>query len=324
MMKRARINAVRWRRMKKQSIRGFLVVILLSMAIIGNIGGCNDGGGGGPKPTPTPTPAPTPTPVPTPTPAPTPTPPPGATLSLTLEPNLNHEGDIKAESITNADLLDTDGMVVATGTISMDGTTAMFDLSGVMMGDFFIEVNGLGDDLVPTRIDDPSVNLDQFVGEDLRQSLIGSLEDPTYRILTFSKGQGEHPVVKYSDGTPVSPEEFNYDLITLKTNPQGLEINVLGTAEPVNSFIPSLTFHPFPASFPNLSTWILGSVTELDEQLNHGETEELDDTPCMGCHDGLAGPPPASHADITTTDGWCFNCHFGPGGDEEGYVDPAQ
>jgi hypothetical protein len=211
-------------------------------------------------------------------------------------------------------------MVVATGTISMDGTTAVFDLSGVTMGDFFIEVNDLGDDLVPTRIDDPTVNVNQFVGEALRATVIGSLEDPTYRILTFSKGQDEHPVVKYSDGTDVSPEEFAYVLISVKTNPQSLEINVLGTADPVSSFTPLNTNHPFPfAIMPPLSTWILGSAT----QDNHGDTEGEDPAQCMICHDTLTSKED-DPADITIDSGWCYNCHYGPGGDEEGFVDKTQ
>ena len=199
----------------------------------------------------------------------------------------------------------------------MDGTTAVFDLSGVTMGDFFIEVNDLDQDLVPTRIDDPTVNVTQFVGEALRQTVIGSLGDPTYRILTFSEGQGEHPVVKYSDGMDVSPEEFAYVLISLKTNPQSLEINVLGTADPVSSFTPNATDHPFPSA--PLSTWILGG----EMQDNHGEAKEDNPAQCTGCHGDLNSYQ-ADYGNIIVDNGWCYKCHNGPDGDEEGFVDPTQ
>ncbi|MHB8890281.1 MAG: hypothetical protein ACYC46_15830 [Acidobacteriaceae bacterium] len=179
--------------------------------------------------------------------------PPGVgTLTLALDNSLDDGGSIKAPSITTAKLLSPAGVVVATATLA--GGNANFSLDNVSQGDYLIKVNGLDNDLVPTRIANTTDNVSQFVGQKLRASVIGTVADPTYRIKTYSQGQGEHVVVKYSDNTAVSPPRYAYAIIALKTTPLKIEIRMLDNAALLTSFSPTSTQHPF-------ATWILGSTT---------------------------------------------------------------
>ncbi|MCZ7382206.1 MAG: hypothetical protein O8C64_11640, partial [Candidatus Methanoperedens sp.] len=186
-------------------------------------------------------------------------------LTLSLQPSLDREGDIKATSITTAELLGPDGTVMKTATVA--GGTAQFNLSGVAAGDYFIRVNNLADDIVPTRIDDPTKTINQFVGQKLRVTVIGSLSDPTYRVQTFSKGQGEHPVVVYSDGSNEVPETYAYAILSLKTSPAKLEINALGTASQLNNYTPTTATHPSTSTVvnPTFLTWMLGEKNHASD-----------------------------------------------------------
>ncbi|VVB96869.1 Uncharacterised protein [uncultured archaeon] len=234
-------------------------------------------------------------------------------LTLSLQPSLDGDGDIKATSITMAELLGTDGKVMITGTVA--GSTAQFDLSGITAGDYFIRVNGLSDDLVPTRIDDPTKAISQFVGQKLRATVIGNLSDPTYRVLTFSKGQKEDQVVVYSDGTNVIPETYAYAILSLKTSPQKLDIRALGTASQLNSYTPTTPTHPSTptAVNPPFAEWIMGTK-------NHASDYNATDKKCITCHFNL-DTKAATFAQITISNGWCYRCHYGKGGVDEGFID---
>lgn len=229
-------------------------------------------------------------------------------LTLSLEPSLDGGGDIKATTITSAELLSFTSAVIKTATITGGG--AQFNLSGLAIGDYFIRVNGLSDDLIPTRIDDPTRAISQFVGQKLRMNVIGNLSDLTYRIKTFSMGQSEHTVVKYSNGTTAPPERYAYALVSLKTRLQIIEIRVLGTGMLLTSFTPGTGPHTF-------ATWILGGE-------NHGKPANYpNDAACSSCHGNL-DTQLATYASITPSSGWCFSCHYGKGGDPNGMVDPTQ
>jgi len=234
---------------------------------------------------------------------------------LSLEPSLDGGGDVKAPSITKAELLNTRGAVVKTATLNAGN--AQFDLSNLKAGDYFIRVNGLASDLVPTRIDDPTKSISQLVGKKLRVTVIGGVADPTYRLKTYSKGQQEHPVVKYSNLSNATPERYVYAVVALKTTPQKIEIRVLGTAALLTSYSPSSPTHPGPGSLA-FASYILGPK-------NHGKDENYGgtDTKCNTCHGNL-DTRPAQYKSIATNNGWCFKCHAGKGGDPKGFVDPTQ
>ena len=234
-------------------------------------------------------------------------------LTLSLQPSLDGEGDIKATSITKAELLGTDGTVMMNGTVA--GGTAQFNLSGIAAGDYFIRVNDLADDLVPTRIDNPANITSQFVGQKLRVTLIGNLTDATYQVLTFSKGQGEYPVVVYSDGTNETPETYAYVILSLKTSPQKLEIRALGTASQLNSYTPASATHPSTSTStnPTFSMWMLGDNS-------HAYDYNGTDSKCNTCHINL-DTKPATFSLITTNNGWCYRCHYGKVGVDAGFID---
>jgi hypothetical protein len=234
-------------------------------------------------------------------------------LTLNLQPSLDGDGNIKATSITKAELLGTDGTVMTNGTVA--GGTAQFNLSGTAAGDYFIRVNDLSDDLVPTRIDDPTMAINQFVGQKLRVTLIGNLTGATYQVLTFSKGQGEHPVVVYSDGTNETPETYAYVILSLKTSPQKLEIRALGTASQLNSYTPASATHPSTSTStnPTFSMWMLGDN-------NHANDYNGTDSKCNTCHINL-DTKPAKFSLITTNNGWCYRCHYGKVGVDAGFID---
>lgn len=237
-------------------------------------------------------------------------------LTLSLQPALDSDGDIKATTITSAELLSISGAVVKTATIT--GGTAQFDLSGVTAGDYFIRVNGMADDLVPARIDDPTKAISQFVGQKLRVTVIGDVDNPTYRIDTYSRGQGEHSVVGYSDGAVPVPERYAYVLLSLKTSPQELEIRVLGTAALLTSFSPGSATHPSTAitKYPSSSTWMVMTAGST----HHSEDYNGTDSECNICHVNM-DTKPARFQDVTTGNGWCYRCHYGKGGVDNGFID---
>jgi hypothetical protein len=227
---------------------------------------------------------------------------------------LDQDGDdVKVTSITAADMLSGAGTIVRTATVSR--SSAVFVLTGLSSGDYFIEINGDGDDLVPTRIDDPSSSVTQTVGQKLRASYVGPNGAPVYRIHSYSAGQNESGVVKYSDGTTI-PGEHPYVIYTFATS--RLEIRLLGSALPLTSLpLPRCVGH---ASVP-ADGWLLNTTNED----HHGDFFNADGgaAACQSCHWYWTGKK-YTYGVVTPTDGWCFKCHYGSAGSSAGFVDPTQ
>ncbi|MBM3498511.1 MAG: hypothetical protein FJX74_07545 [Armatimonadetes bacterium] len=222
-------------------------------------------------------------------------------LTLALDASLDTSpGTVKATALTQAQLLNTAKAVVATATISAG--TARFPLTGLTAGHYFIKVNGLSNNLVPTKIDNPTASRKQWVGRRLRSSVIGSLTSPTYRIEMFPGNQGFPRVVKYSDGTTATPQGWAY--VIMRPGSQTLETRYLGTAVLLTSHA-----HSGPHSF---SSWMLGPS-------NHGKSS----LNCASCH-GSSSLHPASYGSIKEDVGWCYKCHYGPTGPTKGMVKPTQ
>ncbi|MBZ0177325.1 MAG: PQQ-dependent sugar dehydrogenase, partial [Candidatus Methanoperedens sp.] len=225
-------------------------------------------------------------------------------ITLTLNSTMDG-GNATVTSITGAVLLDRAGAIIETAVLP-DNMTAQFDLNGITPGDYFIEVNGLADDRVPTRIDSNESDINQSVGMRLINSVIGNETTPAiYRIKARSGGR--HPVVNYNTGA----NETKYPFVIVSALTSKIEVRAVNTSEELSNFSTTGITHPF-------QTWILGSN-------NHGIVYNGTDT-CSGCHGNLAFKQP-NYANIiplnTSSGGWCFKCHNGPGGDASGFVDPA-
>jgi hypothetical protein len=220
------------------------------------------------------------------------------TLNLKLSTTLdNVPGTTKVTAITSAELLDKTGAVVSTATIASG--TAKANLTGLATGDYFIRVNGLATDLVPTRIVTAGVSYNQFVGQRLRQSVIGALASPSFRIVTFSKGQGWKAVVAYTTGAVLTPARYAYSIQSL-TTPKKIETRVLGRGALLSTRTNSGP-HPW-------ATWMIGPS-------NHGTNTSS----CSGCHGNLASKP-AAYGSISESNGWCYMCHYGKAGAVAGMV----
>jgi hypothetical protein len=184
-------------------------------------------------------------------------------------------------------------------------------------------VNNLSGDFIPARIDDPTKDIRQFVGPKLRVSVIGNLSDPTYRIETFTTGQGEHPTVSYSDGN-YSPEVLSpydgdvYTVLSLKTNPSFQVITLgaprLGREQKILDYTPTAPTHPSTSTSinPSFSKWMFGEGS-------HGVDYGGNDSKCSTCHSNL-DTKSSKFSEITVNNGFCFRCHYGKGGSEEGFV----
>jgi hypothetical protein len=235
-------------------------------------------------------------------------------LTVTLDPTLDQPGDdVKASSITGATLLDETGTVKAVATVSSG--SAVFVLEGLKPGDYFIEINGDADDVVPTRIDDPASSTMQTVGQKLRASYVGPAGNPAYRVNTYSAGQNESPVVTYSDGTTIAGEQ-PYLIYSFATSQ--LEIRLLGTAAPLTSLpLPRCVGHAYDPA----DGWLLNTTNED----HHGDFFNADGgaAECQTCH-WYGSMKKYSYSAITPTDGWCYECHNGTGGSAAGFVDPTK
>ncbi len=254
------------------------------------------------------------------------------TLTVSLQHSLDGKGDIiRATSITKADIVSPfispeEGSTYKTATI-INGI-AQFNLSANDTGDRFIRINDLNDDLIPTRIDDPTKDINQFVGENLRVSVIGNLSDPTYQIKTFTKTHGVWPRVWCSDGTSVEGEGTAvYIIQSLKTKPQKLEIKylVLVSSKPtvrnITDYLPYAPTHPSTMTSISLpfSKWVFG---EGSHGVDYGENENK----CNTCHGNLDTKPanldtkPDNFTDIPVNNGFCFRCHYSKSGTDAGFV----
>ncbi len=227
------------------------------------------------------------------------------TLTVTLEPSLDGKGDIiRAISITKAELLEVHAIITkpaAMGTVTSDNS-AQFDLSSIKPGDYFIRLNNRSDDIFPTRIDDPTKEISQFAGQTLRVSVIGNLSDPVYIFKTYFNGLGP---VNCSDGWKESSD--SYIKLSLKTNPQELEVNEFGiydnqiAAGKVLDYTPTAPNHPNTSTSTNppFSKWVF----------SHGADYGGNDSKCSDCHGNLDAKP-ASFSEITVNNSFCYRCHY--------------
>jgi protocatechuate 3,4-dioxygenase beta subunit len=246
-------------------------------------------------------------------------------LTLTLNTTMDGTSPPLVSNITSAELLDTSGNNVETATLP-DNMTAQFNLSGIMPGDYFIEVNGLIGDHLPTRIDSNVSDINQSVGLRLRNSVIGNISNPMYRIKVYPSGNppvvnSSHPVVNYATGA----NESIYNFVIVPGNTSRIEVRVLNTSEELSNFTPSSNTHPAGANFSSepFQIWILGDIKNSTGAFigNHGHLYNNTDSNCNTCHGNLSIKAP-SFSDITSSNGWCFRCHYGKTGPGNGFVDP--
>ncbi len=237
-------------------------------------------------------------------------------LTLQLDATLDGDGVVKATSLATVDLLTPAGAVAKSGTLA--GGSVVVELTGVASGDYFLKVNGDADDLVPTRIDDPTRDLVQSFGTKLRTSVIGSASAPSYRIQTFPKGQGGPAVQGWSTGTDVSPVAYGYALMSFKTVPRFLETRVLGTGQLLVRKDDNQVIHFHGQGSGLFPDWLIG-VNNHGKPLNYAS-----DGTCLGCHGASLDTKPATYADTVPTSGWCYKCHLGKGGPASGLVDPTR
>lgn len=238
----------------------------------------------------------------------------GPTLTLALDGTLDgDDGDVKAATITSADLLDPTGAKLKGATITSG--QAVFSLAGLLAGDYFIKVNGDADDLVPTRLDVPTTqSTTQTVGQKLRASLIGPAGSPVYRINTYPAGQGIGSVVRFSDGTAIASEQ-PYVILTMSSGK--VEFKVLGTSAPLCS---QTTMAVHPSNSAPFDSWILNTPG----QPHHGDAFNADPQSCQACHMNMDMKPMMFAAISVTGGGSCFHCHYGSTGTDSGFIDPAK
>ena len=242
-------------------------------------------------------------------------PPAAVQLVVQLDSSLDRNGAILADSISSAIMTDTAGAVVATAQISSGNAT--IDLNGIGGGNYFITINGLSEDRIPTRLAasaDSFPNMTQLVGKGLDESLIISGSDTLFRLRTFLKSHGAHPVRAYSNGADISPHEYAYAIESFLAGATSLEIRVDSTA----ALLLSETGQrrgPHPPG-----TWMLG-------ENNHGTgpAGDLDSTAaqCQNCHANF-DTKPMQWSMITPMRGYCYKCHYGSGGPMAGIIDPAR
>lgn len=244
-------------------------------------------------------------------------PPTGPKLTISLDSTLDDTtGTTLANSITSATLADSTGTLIKTALIS-DGK-ANFYIEDLYPDDYFITINGLNQERVPTRIiaiQDTIYDMTQVVGKKLCSSLILSGSDTIFMIKTFFHGQGGRPVRQYSNGVDLSPEEYAYIIQSMGEWTGNFEVRVDSTAE-------LLMREPNPRHSPHqFRSWIAGEANHGKVLLNN---PDLITSQCqgMGCHNNYDTKPPQWH-DISPMIGYCYKCHYGSTGISAGMVDPA-
>ena len=245
---------------------------------------------------------------------------PSASLTVILNDTMDGTSTPLVDNFAGAVLLDTLDNIVSTATIP-DNMTAQFSIGNIAPGDYFVEVNGLTGDHLPTRIDSNSSDITQFVGKRLRNSVIGSISNPTYRIKVYPSGNppvvnSSHPVVNYTTDL----NESIYNFVIVSGNESKIEIRTLDTSEELNNFSTNDTDHN-GLSVP-FQTWILGDTRDSTGNFvgNHGHLYNASADVCIGCHTNL-GTKPDNFSDVSSTNGWCFRCHNGPEGPSNGFFD---
>lgn len=204
---------------------------------------------------------------------------------------------------------------------TINNGTARFNLSDGDAGGRYIMINNLYSDLIPTRIDDPTKDIHQFVGQKLRVSVIGNLSDPSYRIETFTVRQGyDYPTVSYYDPTNQGVLGIFggdvYIILSLETKTQRFEVVTLGSSRlgrgiRIIDYTPTAPTHPSTSTSnnPSFSKWVF----------SHGVDYGGNDSKCSNCHGNL-DTKPSKFSEITVNNGFCFRCHYGKGGSEKGFV----
>jgi len=225
-------------------------------------------------------------------------------LQLSTALDDGRQGVVRISTIRRGVLVDTTGAVVSTARVT--NGIARFPLTGLAPGYYFIRLNGRGiTDPVPTLIENPSVDMRQYVGKRLRQTVIGTLNAPKYRIRTWSVGQGYPQVVKYTDGLTATPAGNAF--LIMEPAAGWLEFRYLDTAELINSYR--------HGSYHDFATFIIGPLSHKTSAFN-----------CVGCHGPrpLTDKPPL-YSQTKRRYGWCYKCHYGPSGPgSAGIVHPAQ
>ena len=241
----------------------------------------------------------------------------GPKLTISLDSTLDDSsGTILATSITGATMTDSAGTLIKTAQIS--DSKANFYIEDLYPDDYFITINGLTQERVPTRIiaiQDTIYDMTQVVGKKLCTSLILSGNDTIFMIKTFFRGQEGHPVRQYSDGVNLLPEEYAYIIQSMGAGMGNFEVRVDSTAG-------LLMREPNPRHSPHqFGSWIAGEANHGKALLNN---PDLITSQCqgMGCHNNYDTKPLQWH-DISPMIGYCFKCHYGSAGISAGMVDPA-
>jgi hypothetical protein len=249
----------------------------------------------------------------------------GLAVAGTLTVSLEHS------TITKAELISSLNFPAENKTAAIINGKAQFNLNANDTGDRFIIINDLINDPIPTRIGDPTKDINQFVGENLQVSVIGNLSDPAYQIKML-------PGVNTfwcSDGSSVTSAgrgpgfPYPYIIQSLKTEPQKLEIKMLlfgdlslGSLPSINNiteYAPSESTHPSTStSFnPPFSEWVF----------SHGVDYGGDDSKCNSCHGNLNTIPANlnmrkrdNFIEIPVDKGFCYRCHYGKSGTGAGLV----
>lgn len=236
-------------------------------------------------------------------------------LTLALDSTINFSGDsVLATTISSADLYDSHNALVSQGQASAAGWQLTY--RGIPTGDYFISINGIpisgpGSYPVVVRIDNSSAGITESVAQTLRNGAIRA-GATVYQWRTYSQGNAEPPIVKFSDTTAVTPPAWPYIVVALGSSPAKLEVRALGTAALVNSYIASQTA---PSSHA-FGTWLLGDN-------NHcSATNFPADSACSGCHQYMRNKP-ATYSGVIWPSGWCFRCHNGVV-NHNTFVDPSK
>jgi hypothetical protein len=259
----------------------------------------------------------------------------GPQLVLTL--NASSSGSM-VSNFTSAVLLDKTGAIVeSASSISADGLTTTFNLTGIMPDFYFIEVNGLSGDRVPTFIDNNATNISQLVTKGLTTTTVGDATNPAkYRIKARSGGR--HPIVNYFTGE--NETGLPFVIVYNDTSPGKIEVREVNTSRLLTSFTPSSlsdTIHASLEAGVTFQSWQLNlgaSLPGFTGLLNHGQIYNNTDSLCNGCHGTNMNTKPINYSDVGTSfasgansggSGWCFKCHYGGtnGGDTNGFVDPT-
>ncbi len=79
--------------------------------------------------------------------------------------------------------------------------------------------------------------------------------------------------------------------------------------------MPTIATHPSTSTSTNppFSTWIFS-------ESDHADDYNGTDSKCNTCH-GSLDTKPATFSLITTSNGWCYRCHYGKIGVDAGFID---